>query len=73
MNLCETCRHWNDRDYTTATNWGVCELSFSVDGSPQTTRSLAFGIDGDEYSAHLVTHHTFGCVQHEAQLAEATQ
>jgi hypothetical protein len=45
-------------------------LTHSEDSLPDNEQTLAYADDTLSYCAHLVTHETFGCVQHEPLLGD---
>jgi hypothetical protein len=65
MSHCKTCKHWEPSPNEGA-GWGFCNLAEADSEKPINPATLAYARDGDAYHAWLVTHETFGCVQHEA-------
>ena len=60
---CGQCRHWTPSRRTP--QWGECELGGSSDGKPDHPETLAYAADLEGYSADLITHANFGCLQAE--------
>lgn len=56
---CSTCKSWTRRDWQPP--WGECIRGRSVAGSPTEWETMAYGLDGDGYSAYLVTRFDFTC------------
>lgn len=66
---CATCKWWDgppDEDLVkedlAVADWGTCTLAAGGDG-PKHPESLAWCVDAASYSAMLLTHAEFGCVQ----------
>ena len=62
---CETCLHWNKQSREREAGWADCDMGASTDGTPDVAGTLAVASDSEGYGAILLTHATFGCVQHE--------
>jgi hypothetical protein len=67
---CQTCRWWNDGYGMLTTGWKYCDRGGSDDGEPEMADTLAWAADIESYGASLLTHETFGCVQHEPLLGD---
>lgn len=65
---CLTCKFWNSIHWRTEpiSGWNWCD-KMQNDYSKDTPHpnSLAVSEDCESYHAHVRTHETFGCVQHE--------
>lgn len=62
---CKTCRHWDHDELIDERSWGSCMATRSKNGKPACHGTLAYAVDSDEYSATLVTHEQFMCLQWE--------